>query len=465
MKNFSWKSIEFYLTSLFLVRLYGIWFPTLETWHSWRQTLTNMMARNMNEHQFTFLYPEIDMAGAKSGIIGSEFPLFQNLIAGCNEIFGYDHWYGRLIALISSTVASWCFFRIIEAIWNKRTAWFSTVVFTCSLWFSFSRKSMPDTFAVSLVIIGFYFLMRFLMERKNLFLFFGFLGITLGGLCKIPAVYLFVLILPFLFQTKFQFKTRLVLLGTIGVASMIIGWWYFIWVPYLVRTYDFELFFPKGIMEGIREIQPYWADFWQQIYFGALRSYIALLPLLFGLGWLVIQNNRKYIPYFVLPILVFLLFAIKTGTVFPTHNYYVLPLVPLLAVLVGLGLQRLDNRFALALILIIAIEGIGNQIADFRIKEEVKYKLELAKELDSILPRSNKIVLTTGSNPEWMYWFHRKGWSVTSERIQDSVSLNELTNEGARYLVLDHRYDSTAYAFKEIGRRENVIVFDMAQKK
>lgn len=465
MKVFNWKSIEFYLASLFLIRLYGIWFPPLETWHSWRQTLTNMMARNMNESGFSLLYPKIDMAGAKSGIIGSEFPLFQNLIASFNAVFGYEHWYGRLIALITATVASWCFYKIVETIWNNRTAWFSTIVFTSSLWYSFSRKTMPDTFAVSLVIIGFYCFVHFVSQRKYWWLIAGFTAITLGGLCKIPAVYLFILVLPFFFNRKIQFNFRLIVSVTVVLSSLIVGWWYFIWVPHLVRTYGFELFFPKGILEGLNEIRPLWGDFMEQIYFGALRSYVALLPLLFGFAWLIVKNNRKYVSYFILPLCLFLVFAIKTGTVFPTHNYYVLPLVPLLAVLVGLGLQRLDYRFAMVLVVLIFIEGIGNQLADFRIKDEVKYRLSLESDLNTLLKKGQKIIITSGSNPEYMYWYHRKGWSVTPEAIQDSIECAKYIHEGARYLVVDEFSDPTNYSYTLIGKKNSVSVYDLTQKK
>ena len=100
MKKIKFKSIESLILLFFVIRLYGIWFPPLETWHSWRQTLTNMMARNMNEGNFSLLYPVVDMGGERTGIIGTEFPLYQSIIAIFNHLFGYEHWYGRLISLI-----------------------------------------------------------------------------------------------------------------------------------------------------------------------------------------------------------------------------------------------------------------------------------------------------------------------------------------------------------------------------
>ena len=442
MQKLNLKSVWILIVGFFVIRLYGIWYPPLETWHSWRQTLTNMMARNMLETGYSLLYPMIDMGGERTGVIGSEFPLFQLLISFFSGAFGYDHWYGRLINLIVSSIAVWCFFEIIKKIWNERTAWYATVIFLSSLWFSFSRKTMPDTFAVSLVIIGVYWAKCFIDSRKTAYLLLMGVFLALGGLCKIPAVFLFGLYVPLVLHRNIQLKAKIQLGITLFVSSVIVLFWYFVWVPYLVDTYHFELFFPKGITEGLNEIWPYWADFWKQFYFGALRSWVVLLPILLGGYWLSRRSNRRVAIGFLVLSLIFILFAVKTGAVFPTHNYYVLPFVPVLAVLAALGLQQLEPKWAFFLLLIIAIEGIGNQVSDFRIKEEVKYRLTLEDQLNSILPKGEKIVLFSGPDPQLMYWFNRKGWSLDQGQENNSDLLQEIATKGGKYLVTDkNQYD------------------------
>jgi len=46
----------------FAIRLIGITNPTIETGHNWRQTITNMVTRNMVQESPSLLYPKIDMA-------------------------------------------------------------------------------------------------------------------------------------------------------------------------------------------------------------------------------------------------------------------------------------------------------------------------------------------------------------------------------------------------------------------
>ena len=145
----------------FVIRLFGITNAPLEIGHNWRQSLTNMIARNFYENGANLLYPAIDMAGEKTGIIGSEFPLFNYLIYLVSELFGYDHWYGRLINLIVSSLGIYYFYRLLKESINEKVAFNASLILLTSIWFAFSRKIMPDTFSVSLVIIGLYYAYQF----------------------------------------------------------------------------------------------------------------------------------------------------------------------------------------------------------------------------------------------------------------------------------------------------------------
>lgn len=454
-------TIEGLVTGFFLVRLIGILSPPLETWHSWRQTLTNMMARNMSEGSFSFLYPMVDTGGERTGIIGSEFPLFQSLIAGSTMAFGEAHWYGRLINLIVSSIAVIAFFKLCKRWFNERTAWYATVIFLTSLWFAFSRKSMPDTFSVSLVIIGIYFFQQFIDRHKLLWLIAGMLFIMLGGLCKIPAVFLFGLIVPLWISRSIRLRYKWLITLAVTLSSFVILWWYFVWVPYLVDTYNYQLYFPKGFSEGWQEIRPLLGDFGAQLYFGALRSYIVLLPLLFGLIWLGYRRNRIVLWGILTLTVIFMVFAIKTGAVFPTHNYYVLPFVPVMAIVAGLGLQRMEPRLSLILLMLIAVEGIGNQLTDFRIKDEVKYKLSLERQVNRLVPKGEKIIIHTGPNPEWMYWYHRKGWSLEPSEILDPQKMQSVRTDGGRYIVIDKRVWEILLPFEKIGETHDLVVWKM----
>ena len=98
------RDIRFWIILFFFIRLIGITNPPLEIGHNWRQTTVTMVSRNFLETDNNIFYPRIDIAGNKTGITGMEFPLFNYLTYLVSEIFGYQHWYGRLINLIISSL-------------------------------------------------------------------------------------------------------------------------------------------------------------------------------------------------------------------------------------------------------------------------------------------------------------------------------------------------------------------------
>src|SRR5690606_34735349 len=122
-----------------------------------------------------------------------------------------------------------------------------------------------------------------------------------------------------------------------------------------------HLHFPKGLVEGANEILPYIPELLEKFYFSSLSSFIAFGIFLAGLFFLFREKNR-YLNYGLLFITaVFCIYILKTGAVFPTHNYYIIPFTPVMALIAGIELSHLKNRYAYPILCLIAIEGIANQ--------------------------------------------------------------------------------------------------------
>lgn len=168
------KDIRFWIVLFFIVRLYGITLPPLEVGHNIRQTDGLMIARNFYERSENILYPTVDVAGEKSGIVGSEFPLLNYLIYLVSLVFGFENWYGRLINLTVSSFGVFFFYRIIRKHFDENSAFNAAIIVLVSLWFTYSRKNIPDTFAASLCMAGLFFAFEYFEQGKirQLFLFF-----------------------------------------------------------------------------------------------------------------------------------------------------------------------------------------------------------------------------------------------------------------------------------------------------
>jgi hypothetical protein len=105
----------------FIIRLYGITDPPLEIQHSWRQCTGLMIARNF----LTILMPifcilRVNEYCGISNIIAGEFQLLSYLHYILSFIFGYEHWYGRLINLIISSLGIASYGYLISKLFSKK---------------------------------------------------------------------------------------------------------------------------------------------------------------------------------------------------------------------------------------------------------------------------------------------------------------------------------------------------------
>ena len=431
------SDIRFWILLFFIIRLIGITNPPLEIGHNWRQALTNMIARNFYESGPDLLHPRIDMAGEKTGIIGSEFPFFNFIIYLVSAVFGYTHWFGRLINLLVSSLGTWCFYLLVNRLVNKQAAFNATIILLSSIWFAFSRKIMPDTFSVSLVIIGLYFAYEYLFSGRLVKLVLFFLFITLGGLCKIPALTLSSLLIITLFIKYIHPGRKLAVLFVTLAGFLIIILWYFYWVPYLVSEYQFQTIFPKGFLEGLQDLYELRIKTLEKFYFSSLHSFLAFGCFMAGL-FLVFYRKNTLLKIAVAVVTVsFILFIIKAGALFSNHNYYIIAYTPLMAFVAGFFISLIKIRFQWILLVLIAMEGIANQQHDFFIRESEQYKLTLEQIAEVHIGKNDLIVINGGESPQQLYFTNRKGWSVENKTITDPDKMEEFRQKGAAYLIIN----------------------------
>jgi 4-amino-4-deoxy-L-arabinose transferase-like glycosyltransferase len=433
--------IRFWIVVFFLIRLIGITNPPLEVAHNWRQTTVTMVARNFLEVDHNILYPRIDIAGEKTGITGMEFPALNYLIYISAEIFGYQHWYGRLINLFFSSFGIWFFFRLLQKYFSHGTAFNATIILIVSIWFQFSRKIMPDTFSMSLILASLYFGSNYLESTKKNALQWSLLWyvllMCLGVLSKLPSAYLLVVMAVFFFNKSISSRKKAIFgfISIIGILPSI--FWYFIWVPHIVQEYGFTHFFMgKGMAVGFAEIANNLGETLNKFYDTALK-YVGFLMFLVGVIYAVKDREKRiYLPL-LLCFFGFAIVIVKAGYTFPHHSYYIVPFVPVMALVAGYGLSRIRiKKLALFLLLAIVGEGVGNQQHDFRVRDKDLQLVHLEKDLNSFSSLHDLILINSGEFPTPMYFAHRKGWVNSNDRIQDVIYVNELKTRGLKFIVI-----------------------------
>ena len=303
---------------------------------------------------------------------------------------------------------------------------------------------MPDVFALSFVIMG--------LERADAalrdplrwgMLLCGALLIMAGVLSKFSAGCLLAAWPVLVFTAPIKVRARALALGVVGLACLPSVWWYFNWVPHLVDTYGYWHFFMgTSIPQGARELWSNPVRVLDNFYFDAMR--FSGIALVLAGCWIVVRNKRKGVVIAcTLIALAFFVFMLKSGRNFWWHAYYVLPFLPVMALLAAHALAAIRNaRWAVALLAIVVVENVGNQANDFHLNADQAPLLQLEADLDNSGDRRSLIAVNSGEYPTPMYFAHRRGWGLGNADLSRPGALDSLAALGcSRVVVMKHTYE------------------------
>jgi hypothetical protein len=432
------KKIEFWIIFYFVIRLYGITDPPLEIGHHWRQVTGLMVARNFLEVNPIIFFPRVDETNGGTGIIGMEFPIMNYLHYLLSLIFGYQHWYGRLINLTISSLGIYYFYLLLRKCLNQEVAWFSTLCLLASTWFVFSRKFMPDTFCMATMFIGLYYGYLFLEKKWILYWMIFFLITTLACLSKIPAVIGFSFIPFFWWKIKPHLKIMFLQSFSVFFTLCLVYLWYFVWNPYLSKTYGNWYNTGKNFQEGWTELTNNLPKVLENFYFHSFNSYVIFGICFLGLVTLIRNKRKDFWLITSIYIFVFLLYAIKSGHFFFHHNYYMIPFIPIMSIWTGYFITQNSLKPLKIFILTIGIiESFANQQHDFFIKPNEYAKMELETIFDKFSKNSDLIAVNGNGNPQLIYLCHRKGWNVHDEQLLNKKFIQEIKSKGCKWILLN----------------------------
>jgi hypothetical protein len=373
-----------------------------------------------------------------TGIIGMEFPLMYYIQGKLGVLFGFHAGIGRLLNVLISTLGLAYFFALVRRFASEKTAFYATLLLMVSCFFMYSRKVMPDTEALAVYLIGIYYFFEALRFGRWKDVLLSFMMLSLGLLLKISVLPLLAFVVFAYVKTSNEPKKPGVFL--IPFLSLIPACiWYFIWNPYLAQHFGSWYNLGGGLMDGGRAFLESPFLLLQQLVFHPFVSYLAFGLCLYGVIRLA-KHGVSWAWKISLPLFLVLFsgYALKSGVIFLTHEYYILPAVPLLAILGGYALSSL-GKYAWVLVLCISMEAIGNQLYDFRVNKSEAYKLGLGPIADRYIPTDALVAINGNSNPQELYLLGRKGWNLSDETLRQKAMVNELTGKGCSYLVINKR--------------------------
>jgi hypothetical protein len=344
---------------------------------------------------------------------------------------------------------------------ERRTAFYSTLILTVSIWFVFARKIMPDTFSTALVIIALYHAFNYWKFNKPYsVLWFALIG-CLGVLAKIPSVIL-IASLGTVFFSKgiFTLKKTALLVGTALIAVASYGW-YFVWNPSLGQQYAGWSNDNRSIAEGINDLLGHLSGLAEIFYFNAMQGFIFSIFIVVGLVYAFINKEGKILWTTAFITAVLFIYMFKAGYYFVQNNYYIIPFVPVLALISGYGITRLNKRWRMIILAFGMIEAVANQQHDFFIDDNVQYKMTIEEVLNSSINESADIAIFSNSqNHLLMYLAHRKGWMLFEQDAQNQTVLKDIKSKGCEYLVVDrHIHEDLQVVQDKVFENEDFRVY------
>jgi hypothetical protein len=397
-----------------------------------------MVARNYFEGNTSFWYPMVDETNGGTGIIGMEFPLLYYIQGKLGVLFGFHVGIGRLLNVLISTCGLVYFYALVRRFAKEKTAFYAALLLMVSCFFMYSRKVMPDTEALAVYIIGIYYFFKALRFGRWKDVVLSFIMLSLGLLLKISVLPLFAFVAFAFVKISNEPKKPVVFL--IPMLSLIPACiWYFIWNPYLAAHFGSWYNLGGGLLDGGKAFLESPFLLLEQLVFHPFFSYLALASCLYGIIRFL-KSGVSWAWKISLPLFMVLFsgYALKSGVIFLTHEYYILSAVPLLAIVGGYALSTL-GKYAWVLMLCISLEAIGNQLYDFRLNQSEAYKLGLGQVAERYIPTDALVAINGNSNPQELYLLGRKGWNLSDETLRQKAKVNELTAKGCTYLVVNKR--------------------------
>jgi len=410
--------------------------------HSWRQADTAAVARNFVKEGWNFFLPRIDnKTPLHPGVPNDkrlflvEPPIYNSIVAAIYKIGGIKIEYARLVSIVFSLGSIVLLYLLVSLYFGKKTgllAGFFFAVLPYNIFYS--RTVLPEPMIIFLNLAMLYLAVKWL-ETNSTIQYFLFVFLSMLSFSQ-KAFPLFLLLpLAYLFLKKYGIKTflqpKIYFWVIISFLPLILWRW---WIGH----------FPEGIPASLWLFNENNIRFKGAFFYWIFAKRIGELILgywglpLLVLGIIVKVKKEGWFFYLWLLSIIIFIFVFAAGNV--THDYYQIPLMPILSIFLAKGAnfllfekhENFNRALGVILFLICLVFTLAfswYQIRDFY---NLQGGVDLAGAAVNDLVPKNALVLTGDSNDATLlYNTNRFGWSGgyasnfpnTSETIQKIISL------------------------------------------
>ncbi len=353
------KGLEklFIFLLIFLFSVFIRW-TTLDKYyndrHTYRQTDTYVMSILYFENKTSFLYPKfyegVDPLNVEHYHL-VEFPLYQYVIALLFHFTGESLFAARIFTIFIASIGTYCLFSIGKSISNTRVATFSAIALNVFPGFYFWARSItPDIMALSFFLASLCLVLTRKLERKSFYLA-SFLFSIAVLIKPFYFAYIFFLLPFFLLHTKKIRDALQLLMAFLAMPFLSFIAWYS-WLRTFPSSALVGVSFPN-LMHGEQGYLKFWkesqwfTEFFQHRVFGELLTPLGGLLSLLGIGIVnktkFKDKNAQYLVNGWLFSSLIIIIIVSWGSFI--HDYYLLHITPLAAILVAFTLDNWITGF------------------------------------------------------------------------------------------------------------------------
>jgi len=454
-------SLLFILFAGAIARLYDIGGLPADH-HYFRQTQTLGTIVEFWRHGVDFLHPIMASMG-KPGVLVLEFPLYQAIVASLYHVITPSVIVARVVTIAASVAAAYFVYKITQLFYAGREPLYAAAFFLFTpLSIFYGRVPMLDMLEIMLCVGFMYYLAAYIVGGKSTkYLVVGSLVACAAFTVKPPyAAPVFVALLYLCWITYGKRpKVGVVISMLVPVLAM------FLWQRYANATNSlYQAQYPYKDLAYAIQVKLVPPNTW---YFGTLAQRLQLgnyaklfvrvlagilagagaIPLVVGLMTRIEERDRMFYVWLAAVLGSFFVFF----NLNVVHDYYQMPLLPVVAVFCARGLQLIEDGLRIRLsnsavaisltafwvVYAACVCGVMWKVGYFR--PLASTQVTAGQEMSRVLTDDSLVAVSTPSGDLWdptiLYFADKRGFTVPQARL-DQGMLSYLRQSGVRWLVV-----------------------------
>ena len=451
--------------------------------HNWRQSQTMWNIRNFARHDGNILNPRVSHYNTPNGtnLYRYEFPIMQWAMGMSQKLVGENILFVRLFTFLITTIGLIGFYKMLVLIGIN--GWQALLGAYFYLWspiiYYFSINPIPDNLALAASVWYLYFIKAYWSNSERRHLLSACLLLLLATLSKLPFL-MFSIVSIYLFFKEFILSQKrnskeLIRYCLMHLILFLPALTWYLWVMPGWGGNDIT----RGIFANnmdhkmFRDILGYHIST-----MFPLRILYPSVLVFFILGIGTIRKERLRAGWIIaLASVTFIYLALQFNTIGKDHDYYMMPFLPWMFVIVAIGLKPLiksENVFKKAFLYIMILSApIVSYITckDFWTVEKSFFNKDAytyQSELKSAVPNEAICIIANDrSKFIFSYLIDKMGYVFHDDQLQILWIEDMIMNKGAKYLYTDSRVIEEEEGFHKVIKRRimergSISVYELA---